>query len=150
MRHPRDISRRQFLNRAGGAAIAVPSLAAILAACSKPGTPSGGGADLSNIPIATLDAPTELPLVGEPIAADTPIESGPLVLYNWADYIYKKTVGDFEDEFKVNVEISTLTTSRRASRRSSTARSPPMSSCRPPGTCVVSCLRACSNPCSTI
>ena len=108
MRHPRDISRRQFLNRAGGAAIAVPSLAAILAACSKPGTPSGGGADLSNIPIATLDAPTELPLVGEPIAADTPIESGPLVLYNWADYIYKKTVGDFEDEFKVNVEISTF------------------------------------------
>ena len=108
MRHPRDISRRQFLNRAGGAAIAVPSLAAILAACSKPGTASSGGADLTNIPIATLDAPTELPLVGEPIAADTPIESGPLVLYNWADYIYKKTVGDFEDEFKVNVEISTF------------------------------------------
>ena len=108
MRHPRDISRRQFLNRAGGAAIAVPSLAAILAACSKPGTPSSGGADLSNIPIATLDAPTELPLVGEPIATDTPIESGPLVLYNWADYIYKKVVQDFEEKFQVDVQISTF------------------------------------------
>ena len=32
MRHPKDISRRQFLTRAGGAAIAMPSLAAILAA----------------------------------------------------------------------------------------------------------------------
>ena len=36
MRHPKDMSRRQFLTRAGGAAIAMPSLAAILAACSKP------------------------------------------------------------------------------------------------------------------
>src|SRR6185503_20896543 len=92
MRHPRDISRRQFLNRAGGAAVAVPSLAAILAACSKPGSPSGGASDLANIPIATLDQPVELPLTKDPIPADTPIEEGPLVLYNWADYIYKKVV----------------------------------------------------------
>ncbi len=41
MRHPKDMSRRQFLARAGGAAIAMPSLAAILAACSKPS--AGGG-----------------------------------------------------------------------------------------------------------
>jgi spermidine/putrescine transport system substrate-binding protein len=110
MRHPRDISRRQFLSRAGGAAIAVPSLAAILAACSKPGSASSGagGADLSNIPIATLDAPVELPLTRDPIPADTPLESGPLVLYNWADYIYKKVVGEFEDQFGVKVEITTF------------------------------------------
>jgi spermidine/putrescine transport system substrate-binding protein len=110
MRHPRDISRRQFLNRAGGAAIAVPSLAAILAACSKPGSPETGasGADLSNIPIATLDAPTELPLTQEPIAADTAQEAGPLVLYNWADYIYKRTVAEFEEEFNTKVEITTF------------------------------------------
>ena len=38
MRHPKDMSRRQFLTRAGGTAIAMPSLAAILAACSKPST----------------------------------------------------------------------------------------------------------------
>src|ERR1044072_2220450 len=40
MRHPKDMSRRQFLTRAGGAAIAVPSLAALLAACTKPGSGS--------------------------------------------------------------------------------------------------------------
>jgi spermidine/putrescine transport system substrate-binding protein len=110
MRHPKDISRRQFLTRAGGAAVAVPSLAAILAACTKPGTPStgAGGEDLSNIPIATLDAPVRLPYTQDPIPADTPIESGPLVLYNWADYIYKKVVGEFEDQFKVKVEITTF------------------------------------------
>ncbi len=109
MRHPRDISRRQFLTKAGGAAVAVPSLAAILAACTKPGSPAaGGGGDFANIPIATLDQPVELPLTQDPIPADTPIESGPLVLFNWADYIYKKVVGEFEDQFGVKVEITTF------------------------------------------
>ena len=109
MRHPKDMTRRQFLTRAGGTAIAMPSLAAILAACSKPGTPTdSAGSALDNIPIATLDAPTELPTVQDPIAADTPIESGPLVLYNWADYIYKKVVSDFEDKFGVSVQITTF------------------------------------------
>jgi spermidine/putrescine transport system substrate-binding protein len=107
MRHPRDISRRQFLNRAGGAAIAMPTLAAILAACSKPGTPSSGGTSSAEIPIATLDNPVTLP-AGETIATDTAIESGPLVLYNWADYIYKKVVGEFEEQFDTKVEISTF------------------------------------------
>ncbi|MDP9184384.1 MAG: extracellular solute-binding protein, partial [Actinomycetota bacterium] len=105
MRHPRDISRRQFLNRAGGAAIAVPSLAAILAACSKPASTAASGA--ADIPIATLDHPVELP-PGNPIPADTPLESGPLVLYNWADYIYKRVVAEFEEQFNVKVEISTF------------------------------------------
>src|SRR5580765_645853 len=86
MRHPKDMSRRQFLARAGGAAVAMPSLAAILAACTKPGTSSPAGSDsaLANIPIATLENPVTLPTVEDQIAADTPIESGPLVLYNWA------------------------------------------------------------------
>ena len=105
MRHPKDLSRRQFLTRAGGAAIAMPSLAAILAACTKPGTPSASGGP-SEIPIATLENPVELPLTQDPIAADTPIESGPLVLYNWSAYIYKKVVQEFEDEFGVSVEIT--------------------------------------------
>jgi len=105
MRHPKDMSRRQFLTRAGGAAVAMPSLAAILAACSKPGTASvSGGA--SEIPIATLENPVTLPLNQDPIAADTPIESGPLVLYNWNDYIWKPVVHQFEDKFGVTVDIT--------------------------------------------
>jgi spermidine/putrescine transport system substrate-binding protein len=107
MRHPKDLSRRQFLTRAGGAAIAMPSLAAILAACSKPesSAPSGGAGE---IPIATLENPVTLPVNQAPIAADTPLESGPLVLYNWADYIWKKSVAEFEDKFGVSVDITTF------------------------------------------
>ena len=107
MRHPKDLSRRQFLTRAGGAAIAMPSLAAILAACSKPSSsaPSGGAGE---IPIATLENPVTLPVNQAPIAADTPLESGPLVLYNWADYIWKRSVAEFEDKFGVSVDITTF------------------------------------------
>ncbi|HLB39106.1 MAG TPA: extracellular solute-binding protein, partial [Actinomycetota bacterium] len=97
-----------FLTRAGGAAIAMPSLAAILAACSKPGESASGSGSASEIPIATLDNPVELPLTAETIPADTPLESGPLVLYNWADYIHKKVVEEFEEEFGVSVEITTF------------------------------------------
>ncbi len=112
-RHPMDKgwSRRQFLGRAAGGAIAVPSLAAILAACSKPDDSTSGstsGSSAGEIPIATLEQPVELPVTMEAIAADTPMESGPLVLYNWADYIHKKVVAEFEEEFGVDVEITTF------------------------------------------
>ena len=75
------MDRRDFLRRAGGAAIAVPSLAAILAACAKPGTTSGGGGSGSGsspgeIPIASPDNPVTLPMTRDPIPTDTPIESG--------------------------------------------------------------------------
>ena len=60
-RRPHPMSRRDFLLRAGGTAIAVPSLAAILAACQKPGTaPSGDGSvrrSLGEIPIANPNNP---------------------------------------------------------------------------------------------
>ena len=62
-RHPMENrwSRRQFLGRAVGGAIAVPSLAAILAACEAGESGGGGsGPSLSEIPIATLENPVQL------------------------------------------------------------------------------------------
>lgn len=110
-RHPMENrwSRRQFLGRAAGGAVAMPSLAAILAACAKPGENTGGsGSASTEIPIATLENPVELPVTMDTIAPDTPIESGPLVLYNWADYIHKKVVAEFEEEYGVEVDITTF------------------------------------------
>ena len=109
-RHPMENrwSRRQFLGRAAGGAIAVPSLAAILAACAKPEEGGGGGGtSASAIPIATLDNPVTLPFNADPIPASTPPESGRLVYYNWADYIYKREIAKFEEKFGVEVEITT-------------------------------------------
>jgi spermidine/putrescine transport system substrate-binding protein len=109
MRHPKDLSRRDFLIRAGGTTLALPTMAAILDACSKPESAGpGSGGSATEIPIATLQNPVELPLTQDPIAATTPPESGPVVLYNWADYIYKYDVKKFEDKFGVDVEITTF------------------------------------------
>lgn len=110
--HPmdrRNLSRRQFLYRAGGAAIAVPSLSAILAACAKPGTTGGGGDTTTPAQVAKPGDPVTLPLNGEPIATDTPIEAGAtLQVYNWADYFYKKVLAEFEDKYDVKVEVTTF------------------------------------------
>jgi spermidine/putrescine transport system substrate-binding protein len=104
------MTRRQFLRRSAGAAIALPSLSAILAACSKPGTSSDGGtASSTSFPIARKDNPVTLRMNGEPIAADTPIEKGAtLQIYNWADYMWKKVLSEFEDKFDCKIEWTTF------------------------------------------
>ncbi len=78
-------NRRQFLRRAAGAAIAVPSLSAILAACAKPGQLPPGVTQLAP---ARQDRPVTLPLYGrEPIDTDAPLEEGStLQVYNWDSY----------------------------------------------------------------
>jgi spermidine/putrescine transport system substrate-binding protein len=113
-RHPMEDrwSRRRFLTRAAAGAVAAPSLAALLAACQKPGTStegSGGASGTGPIPIATPDNPVELPLNGEAIPTDTPIEAGAtLQVYNWIDYMYKKVLKAFEEKYDVTIEWTTF------------------------------------------
>ena len=99
---PRGLSRRDFLRRAGGAALAVPSLGAILAACAKPGgLPEG----TVLVPPARKENPTELPVFQDPIPTDTPIETGAtLQVYNWDDYMFKRVLREFEEQYGVTVE----------------------------------------------
>ena len=112
-RHPMEDrnrwSRRQFMRRAGGAAIALPTMSAILAACEKPGTTASDGSSGGARPIARPDNPVTLPLKGEPIPADTPIEEGAtLQVYNWDAYMYKKVLAEFEDKFNCTIEWTTF------------------------------------------
>jgi spermidine/putrescine transport system substrate-binding protein len=107
------MSRRDFLRRSAGAAVTLPSLSAILAACGRPGETGGGdggsgatGATGERI-LARPDNPVTLPMNGEPIPADTPLESGTLRIYNWSDYLYKKVTNAFSDEYGVEVELTT-------------------------------------------
>jgi len=105
----RGWSRREFLTRAAGSAIAVPSLAAVLAACDAPNSTTGGDTAPDEIPLARVDSPVELPINGEAIATDTPIEeAATLQVYNWDGYIYKKVLRAFEDEYGVSVEWTTF------------------------------------------
>ncbi len=103
-------SRRQFLTRAAGSAIAAPSLAAFLASCDTAAeTPDGNSTGTDEIPFARPNDPVELPLTGEAIAVGTPIEAGAsLQVFNWDGYLYKKVLQAFEDEYGVTVEWTTF------------------------------------------
>ena len=114
-RHPRDrrtgLSRREFLRRSIGAAVVLPSASAILAACSKPGSDTGGdGGETGSAGrvLARPDNPVTLPMTREPIPTDTPIESGPLRVYNWDAYMNKAVLKAFEEEYGVTVEVTTF------------------------------------------
>jgi spermidine/putrescine transport system substrate-binding protein len=99
------------MRRAGGAAIALPTMSAILAACSKPGTSASGGSGSAGAErtLARPDNPVTLPLNGEPIATDTALETGAtLQVYNWDAYMYKKVLAAFEDKFNCTVEWTTF------------------------------------------
>jgi spermidine/putrescine transport system substrate-binding protein len=115
MGRAQKLSRRQFLTRTGRAALAVPGLSAILEACSKPGSSGGAVASTTERPLARPDRPVTLPLRGEPIPTDTPIEKGAtLTVYNWADYVWKKTLAEFEDRFDCKVEYQSFFTLEEA------------------------------------
>jgi spermidine/putrescine transport system substrate-binding protein len=109
-----QLSRRQFLRLSAGAALATPTLSAVLAACAKPGAggPGGGGSTgTGSYPLARHDNPVTLPLYDDnpPIADGLEVEKGvTLKIYNWADYMYKKVLNDFCDEFDCDYEWTTF------------------------------------------
>jgi spermidine/putrescine transport system substrate-binding protein len=110
MRHPRErwngqLSRRDFLRRGAGAAVALPSAAAILAACSNPNetNPAEG------LELARRDNPVTLPVRNEPIADGLPIEKGAtLKIFNWDQYLWKHILVQFREETGVDFEITTF------------------------------------------
>ncbi len=105
--HPKDrrppISRREFLRRAGAVGVAVPSLAAILAACGGKGTT--GGSAQPTLALARPDNPVTLPTAGNPaIEDDLQPEAGPLKIFGYNDYIRKFVLNKFSDQYKTSVE----------------------------------------------
>jgi spermidine/putrescine transport system substrate-binding protein len=108
---PRGLSRRDFLLRAGAAGIALPSLSAILAACSDSTSTSGGTTGGGAVDLVSPKNPATLPLFDDvpAIADDLPLEAGPLRIYNWDDYVYKKVLKQFEEQFGVTIEYTQFT-----------------------------------------
>jgi spermidine/putrescine transport system substrate-binding protein len=118
--HPRDrwpwnkqLNRRDMLRYTAGGAIT----AQLLAACSGDNGATGGGS--GGIVIGTPEKPVKQPLFDDnpPIDSDLEPESGPLRLYNWADYIWPRVIKDFENEFGVTVELTTFYNLEEATRK---------------------------------
>jgi spermidine/putrescine transport system substrate-binding protein len=108
-----EYDRREFLRRAAAAGIALPSMSAILAACGssepdQPGGSSGGG----GLQLARPDSPLTLPITDDnPAVADgLQPEAGPLRIYGYADYIWKKVRNQFSDQFGVDIEYTVFDT----------------------------------------
>ena len=115
MRHPRErgrLDRREFLQRSAGAAIALSGSSAFLAACSSEGGDAGDGHDRGALRARPAGQPVTLPLYDDnpAIAANLEPEAGPLKIYNWIDYLDKKTLKKFEKEFGVKTEITIFNT----------------------------------------
>jgi spermidine/putrescine transport system substrate-binding protein len=120
--HPRErpsrFGRREFLRRSATTAAAIPSLAAILDACAKPGTkvashsngpgsgsywPSG-----SPYPLARENAPVTWKLWRDPIDSKLPVEeNATLQIYNWEDYIWPKVVQEFCAKYHCDYQVTT-------------------------------------------
>ena len=121
-RHPREggrkrpfsraggtpIDRRAFLQRSGLAATSIPLASALLAACDDNGTPPPE-ALLENP--ARPDNPVTLPINDNPPIADgLKPEKGPLQIYNWEEYVNPRSLGIFEEQYGVKVELNTFNT----------------------------------------
>ena len=114
--HPRDpnhrpVSRRDFLRRSLAAGVALPTSAAILAACGTDGNPppDQGGEDLTPR-FGTLDNPVTLQTYedNQPIDSNLEPEAGPLVIYNWEQYMWKRVLKDFGKKYGVEVKYETF------------------------------------------
>ena len=116
MSHPKDrvppLSRREFLRRAAATGVAVPSLAAILAACGSSNSGGGstgassGASGSGGLQLARPDNPVTLAVTdANPAIADglSP-EAGPLKIFGYSDYIYKKVLNEFKDRYHVGIE----------------------------------------------
>src|SRR6476469_5506151 len=110
--HPKErpnyLSRRGFLLRRAGAAVAFSSVDGLLAACgnttSAPESTGAGGELVGpgGLPLARPDKRVTLPRWEDPIASGLkPETGGTFTVYNYPNYLYKKVLADFGDKYGV-------------------------------------------------
>ncbi|HXF71278.1 MAG TPA: spermidine/putrescine ABC transporter substrate-binding protein [Actinomycetota bacterium] len=100
------MSRREFLRRSAATTLGLTGLSAVLAACRE--RAPAGGAAAPTVGLASPDNPVTLPLYDDlpPIEDGLSPEPGPLRIFNWNDYIYKKVLKAFEAEYGVEIEYT--------------------------------------------
>jgi spermidine/putrescine transport system substrate-binding protein len=118
--HPKErrssSTRRDFLARTGGAALALSGASGALAACGNSTTPSGAGSNASGGPVgpggyklARPDNPVTLPFWEDPIESGLePETGGTFTVYNYPAYLYKKLLKDFGKKYNVEVQYTSF------------------------------------------
>ena len=103
MADPR-LDRRSVLRTAALLGLGIPAATALLQACGKPELTA------SDLRLASPDDPVRWTIQedNQPIADGLSPEAGPLILYNYADYVAPGVVKSFEKEYGVEVKISTF------------------------------------------
>ena len=123
--HPRErriavgIDRRTFLRRSAFTAAAVAAGPSLLAACGGDSGGGGGGGGGQAVQLSRPDNPVTLPTFDDiPMIADgLDPETGPLKIYNYAEYIAPQTLRGFRREYGVDVEVTTFTSMDEAVAR---------------------------------
>ncbi len=104
---PRKLTRRSFLGRSAGAALAAMGGASLLDACASGLT--GGG----SLPLPRPTHPVRWPLFSDntPIASNLAPERGAtLQVYNWVAYVNQACVNNFAKKYKCKVQVTTFNT----------------------------------------
>ena len=101
----RVYTRRDFLQRAVILGVALPALPSLLAACAE--REGREGADLA---VGTPGSPIQQPLFDDNQAIESGLdpEEGPLLLYNWEDYINPETIPAASEALGVDIEVATF------------------------------------------
>ena len=96
------------------AGVALPSAAAILAACSssEESTGGGGGGGQTTLQLASPNNPVTLSLTdANPAIADgLQAEAGPLQIFGYDDYIWKKVLNEFSEKFDTKIQYTVFDT----------------------------------------
>ena len=106
-----EFDRRALLRNAALLGISVPALSALLQACAD--SPTGSAPAVAEVRRSrsrrrTTRSRGTSPDDNQPIADGLQPEKGPLLLYNYADYIGPAVVKSFEEKYGVDVKVSTF------------------------------------------
>lgn len=116
--HPKErrsaATRRQFLERSGGGALALSGAGALLAACSNSTKADSAGASSHGeplgplgLPLARPNRPVTLPRNEDPIASGMqPERGGDFNVFNYPDYINPELLKAFGRKYGVTVKLT--------------------------------------------
>jgi spermidine/putrescine transport system substrate-binding protein len=105
-----ELSRRAFLGRSAGAALALGA-APLLSACASGLTGNG------TVPLPRPDHPVKWPVFADnqPIASgQLPEKDATLQVYNWVAYVNQACVNNFAKKYNCKVEVTTFNTMNEA------------------------------------